>query len=149
MFSLEHLQQPRQISAALKKQRFLCARSRSARVAKVVQRAGRNGIARRLFRAPAPARCTLERPRRDFHPPHPGARAAARTTPFAPATRRRFPGLSPRRRCFLRLPLVAGAPRARCYSDEQRPAAHCRSAPTRCSTKRLQGLYCLNFTFFT
>uniref|UniRef100_A0A8R7QBP3 Uncharacterized protein n=1 Tax=Triticum urartu TaxID=4572 RepID=A0A8R7QBP3_TRIUA len=67
-----------------------------------------------------------------------GAVAAACTTLFAPATRWRFPGLSPRRCCFFRVPLVTVAPSVHHSSDEQRPAAHCRSTSTRCSTKRLQ-----------
>lgn len=39
--------------------------------------------------------------------------------------------------------LLAAAPPAHCSSDKQRPAAVCSSAPTRCLTKDLQGIYYL------
>ena len=60
---------------------------------------------------------------------------------------RRFPGLTSHRGGFLDLPLVTTARRVRQSTDKQRPTAHCRSAPARCSTKCPQSMYCFDLTF--
>ena len=72
-----------------------------------------------------------------------GRTAAAARAPRRPF--RRFPGLSPRARASAPSPPSPAGARAPPSSEEQRPSARCRAAPARCSTKRLQGMYCSNF----
>ena len=143
---LKHLQQSRYISAALEIWVFYV----HATAPRASVKAPKPCAGHKLFSARAEtASRTVYLLRLLPRAAHSSAHSRLPTTPIqalAPPSAlpylfrrafRRFPSLPMPRRYLLHLPLVAAAPRAHQSSDEQCPAAHYRSAPTRCLTKTL------------